>query len=137
VFTGPSGANHRKGGIPLALGVGERALCKIEKGRDGIWRARAIPKVERDAETSLIGVCPRQPSWRHGRADFAAKEKSEFIVERSDAKDATDGDLVRIQARPARGYGPRPRQRDRDSRPSGRSPRGLRCIAMHTAWRAG
>ena len=130
MFTGPSGANHRKGGIPLALGVGERALCKIEKGRDGIWRARAIRKVDATPETSLIGVYRAN---RHGGTvePTSRKEKSEFIVERSDAKDATDGDLVRIQARPARGYGPR---RASVIEILGRleDPRAASIIAMHT-----
>ncbi len=130
MFTGPSGANHRKGGIPLALGVGERALCKIEKGRDGVWRARAIRKVDATPETSLIGVYRAN---RHGGTvvPTSRKEKSEFIVERSDAKDATDGDLVRIQARPARGYGPR---RASVVEILGRldDPRAASIIAMHT-----
>ena len=130
MFTGPSGANHRKGGIPLALGVGERALCKIEKGRDGIWRARAIRKVDATPETSLIGVYRAN---RHGGTvePTSRKEKSEFIVERSDAKNATDGDLVRIQARPARGYGPR---RASVVEILGRldDPRAASIIAMHT-----
>lgn len=106
IYVGPSGANHRKGGPQLALGVGERALCRVEKGRDGVWRARAIKKVDATPETSLIGVYRAN---RHGGTvePTSRKEKSEFIVEKSDARDARDGDLVRIQARPARGYGPR------------------------------
>lgn len=56
IYAGSSGANHRKGVRPLALGVGERALCKIEKSREGIWRARAIKKIDAAPETSLIGV---------------------------------------------------------------------------------
>ena len=130
MFTGPSGANHRKGGIPLALGVGERALCKIEKGRDDIWRARAIRKIDSTPETSLIGVY--RANHHGGTVDpTSRKEKSEFIVERSDAKNATDGDLVRIQARPARGYGPR---RASVVEILGRldDPRAASIIAMHT-----
>ncbi len=130
MFAGPSGANHRKGGRPLALGVGERALCKIEKGRDGIWRARAIKKIDALPETSLIGVYRAN---RHGGTvePTSRKEKSEFIVEKADARDARDGDLVRIQARPARGYGPR---RASVVEVLGRldDPRAASIIAMHT-----
>lgn len=35
------------------------------------------------------------------------KEKNNYIIEKADAGDAKDGDLVRINARPAKGYGPR------------------------------
>jgi ribonuclease R len=131
MFTGPSGANHRKGGRPLALGIGDRALCKIEKGRDGIWRARAIKKLDAiTAEQSLIGVYRAN---RHGGTvdPTSRKEKGEFIVEKADAKNATDGDLVRIQARPARGYGPR---RANVVEVLGRldDPRAASIIAMHT-----
>ncbi len=130
MFAGPSGANHRKGGMPLALGVGERALCKIEKGRDGIWRARAIKKIDATPETSLIGAYRAN---RHGGTvePTSRKEKSEFIVEKADARNAKDGDLVRIQARPARGYGPR---RASVVEIIGRldDPRAASIIAMHT-----
>ncbi|OYW42414.1 MAG: ribonuclease R [Rhodobacterales bacterium 12-64-8] len=130
IYAGPSGANHRKGGPQLALGVGERALCRVEKGRDGVWRARAIKKVDATPETSLIGVYRAN---RHGGTvePTSRKEKSEFIVEKSDARDAREGDLVRIQARPARGYGPR---RANVTEVLGHidDPRAASLIAMHT-----
>ena len=130
MFAGPSGANHRKGGLPLALGIGERALCKIEKGRDGIWRARAIKKIDALPETTLIGAYRAN---RHGGTvePTSRKEKSEFIVEKADSRNAKDGDLVRIQARPARGYGPR---RASVIEIIGRldDPRAASIIAMHT-----
>lgn len=130
IFAGPSGANHRKGGIPLALGIGERALCKIEKGRDGVWKARAIKKVDAAPETSLLGVYRAN---RHGGTvePTSRKEKSEFIVEKGDSRNAQDGDIVRIQARPARGYGPR---RANIVEVIGRldDPRAASIIAMHT-----
>jgi ribonuclease R len=130
LYTGPSGAHHRKGGPRLALGVGERALCHVEKGRDGVWRARAIRKIDAAPETSLIGVFRAN---RHGGTvdPTSRREKSEFIIERADARDARDGDLVRIQARPQRGYGPR---RASVTEVLGHidDPRAASLIAMHT-----
>ena len=130
IFAGPSGANHRKGGIPLALGVGERALCKIEKGRDGVWKARAIKKIDAAPETSLLGVY-RANRYGGTVEPTSRKEKSEFIIEKGDARNAQDGDIVRIQARPARGYGPR---RASIVEVIGRldDPRAASIIAMHT-----
>ena len=130
VYAGPSGANHRKGGAQLALGIGERALCRIEKGRDGVWKARAIKKIDAAPETSLIGV---YRSNRYGGTvePTSRKEKAEFLIEKTDARNARDGDIVRIQARPARGYGPR---RASIVEVIGRldDPRAASIIAMHT-----
>jgi ribonuclease R len=81
LYVGPSGANPRKGGQQLALGVGERALCRVEKGRDGMWRARAIKKIDAAPETSLIGVY-RANRYGGTVEPTSRKEKSEFIVER-------------------------------------------------------
>ena len=66
MFVGPSGANHRKGGRPLALGVGERALCKIEKGRDGDLARPRDQEDRRDARNLADRRLSRQSSWRHG-----------------------------------------------------------------------
>ena len=129
-YAGPSGANHRKGGAPLALGVGERALCRIEKSRDGVWRARAIKKIDAAPETSLIGVY-RANRYGGTVEPTSRKEKGDFIIEKSDARDARDGDLVRITARPARGYGPR-RASVVDVIGRLDDPRAASIIAMHT-----
>ncbi len=114
----------------IALGVGERALSRITKGADGVWRARAIKKIDATPETSLIGVYRAN---RHGGIvePTSRKEKSHFIVEKADARNAADGDLVRINARPIRGYGPR---RASVVEVIGRAddPRAASIIAMHT-----
>lgn len=130
VYVGSSGSNHRKGQREIALGVGERALCRIEKSRDGTWRARAIKKIDSAPETSLVGVYRAN---RYGGVvqPTSRKEKTDFIIERGDARDAREGDLVRIQARPARGYGPR---RASITEVLGHidDPRAASIIAMHT-----
>jgi ribonuclease R len=130
IFAGASGATHRKGQRPLALGIGERALCKIEKSREGVWKARAIKKIDAAPETSLLGVY-RANRYGGTVEPTSRKEKSEFIIEKADARNAQDGDIVRIQARPARGYGPR---RASIVEVIGRldDPRAASIIAMHT-----
>lgn len=113
-----------------AVGIGDRALCRIEKTAHGTWRATVIRKIEALPETSLIGVFR---SNRYGGVvePTSRKEKSDFIIEHPDAGRATDGDLVRIQARPQRGYGPR---RASVIEIIGRAddPRAASIIAMHT-----
>lgn len=125
------GAGHRKGqSREVAVGVGERALCRIQKGADGVWRARAIKKIDALPETSLVGLYTAN---RHGGVvkPTSRKEKNDFIVEKSDSRNAADGDLVRINAKPARGYGPR---RATVVEVLGRAddPRAASIIAMHT-----
>ncbi len=117
-------------GREIALGVGERALSRISKGADGIWRAQAIKKIDAMPETSLIGVYRAN---RYGGVvePTSRKEKNDYIIEKPDARNAADGDLVRINARPARGYGPR---RASVVEVIGRAddPRAASIIAMHT-----
>ena len=117
-------------GREIALGVGERALSRISKGADGVWRARAIKKIDATPDTSLIGVYRAN---RYGGVvePTSRKEKNDFIIEKADGRNATDGDLVRINARPARGYGPR---RASVVEVIGRAddPRAASIIAMHT-----
>lgn len=129
-YAGPSGANPRRGNRDPAPGIGERALSRIEKGRDGVWRARVIRTIDAAPETSLIGVYRAN---RYGGAvePTSRREKSDYIIERGDARDARDGDLVRIQARPARGHGPR-RASIVEVLGHVDDPRAASIIAMHT-----
>ena len=117
-------------GREIALGPGERALCRIDKGGDGLYRARAIKKIDATPETSLIGVY-RANRYGGTVEPTSRKEKSDYIIEKADARDAKDGDIVRINARPARGYGPR---RASIVEVIGRldDPRAASIIAMHT-----
>ena len=117
-------------GREIAVGPGERALCHINKGGDGIWRAKAIKKIDATPETSLIGVY-RANRYGGTVEPTSRKEKNNYIIEKADARDAKDGDLVRINARPAKGYGPR---RASIVEVIGRldDPRAASIIAMHT-----
>jgi ribonuclease R len=124
------GAAGPKGGREIALGIGERALSRINKDGDGVWRARVIKKIDATPDTSLIGVYRAN---RYGGVvePTSRKEKNDYIIEKPDSRNAADGDLVRINARPARGYGPR---RASVVEVIGRAddPRAASIIAMHT-----
>jgi ribonuclease R len=118
------------GGKGPAPGVGDRALCNIEKGRDGVWRARVIRKVDAAPETSIVGVYKANKFG--GQVEPASrKEKSTFIIEKPDSRGAADGDLVRISVKQGRGYGPK---RAAVIEVVGRAddPRAASLIAIHT-----
>jgi ribonuclease R len=129
VFSG--GAGHRKGqGRDVAVGVGDRALARVSKGAEGVWHAKVIKKLDSAPETSLIGVY-RANKFGGVVEPTSRKEKNDYIVEKADSRNAADGDLVRINARPAKGYGPR---RASVVEVIGRAddPRAASIIAMHT-----
>jgi ribonuclease R len=105
-------------------------LARIEKGRDGVWRARVIRKIDAAPEMSLVGVY--HANRFGGQVEPASrKEKSNFIIEKADSRGAADGDLVRFMAKPGRAYGPR---RGAVVEVIGRAddPRAASLIAIHT-----
>jgi ribonuclease R len=114
----------------IALGVGQRALCRVDEQPNGTWRARAIKKIDAAPDVSVVGVYRAN---KHGGIvePTSRKDKLDYIVERHDAKDATDGDLVRISPRQSRGYGPK---RASVIEVIGRldDPRSASIIALHT-----
>ena len=100
VYTGPRG--RRKDPDP---GIKDRALCDIERGRDGVWRAKMIKKLEPRVQ-GLLGVF--SAAAKGGRVESTSrKDKRTLVVFPEDQGDARDGDLVRCeQLKEARGYGP-------------------------------
>ena len=63
LYAGPRG--KRRDPDP---GVKDRALCEVEEGRDGVWRARMIKKLETRRE-AMIGVFERN-AWVPARPAF-------------------------------------------------------------------
>ncbi len=124
-FVGAAGKSRS-----IALGVGERALCRVDKGADGTWRAKAIKKIDAAPDLTVIGVYRAN---KHGGVvePTSRKEKFDYIIERDDAREAKDGDIVRIAPRQSRGYGPK---RASVVEVIGRfdDPRSASLIAMHT-----
>jgi len=130
IYEGSAGHRKGQGSREAAVGVGDRALSRISKGSEGTWHAKVIKKLDAMPETSLIGVY-KANKFGGVVEPTSRKEKNNFIVEKADSRGATDGDLVRINARPAKGYGPR---RAGVVEIIGRAddPRAASIIAMHT-----
>ncbi len=98
IYYGPRG--KRRDPDP---GVGDRALCDVSEGRDGLWRAKMIKRLE-TARPDLLGVF--KASERGGRVESASrKDKRTLMIAPGDTGDAADGDLVRCEALEERGYG--------------------------------
>ena len=97
------GASGRRTG-PKPPGVGDRALCRIGLV-DGTWQCRMIKLIEA-GERRFVGLFTRVA--RGGRVVSAdKKDKKELLIEPGDTKGAEDGDLVRAEMKPEKGYGPR------------------------------
>jgi len=114
----------------IALGVGDKALCRIDRTHDGEWRARAIKKLDAEPSATQVGVY-RANKYGGVVEPTSRKEKNDFIVERPDSRGAVDGDLVRIMQKAGKGYGPK---RASVIEVLGRAddPRAASIIAMHT-----
>ena len=75
IFAGTMGKGRQ-----IALGVGERALCRISKSADGVWKARALNKIEVIAETTVVGLYRAKP---HGGGELVAFGDRAFGVGRA------------------------------------------------------
>ena len=101
LYAGPRG--KRRDPDP---GIKDRALCDVEEGRDGLWRARMIKKMEaRQAE--FIGVFDKNAHGGGTVDSTSRKDKRSFLIFPSDANGASDDDLVRVEPLPSRGHGPK------------------------------
>ena len=122
VYAGPRG--RRRDPDP---GMGDRALCDIEKGRDGLWRARMIKKLEK-RQTSLLGVF--EAHAQGGRViSTSRKDQRTLIIFPGDHGDAKDGDLVRAEEKHSKGHGPK-RGRVLEVLGEADNPRAASLIAM-------
>ena len=101
LYAGPRG--KRRDPDP---GIKDRALCDVEEGRDGLWRARMIKKMEaRQAE--FIGVFDKNAHGGGTVDSTSRKDKRSFLIFPSDANGASDDDLVRVEPIPSKGHGPK------------------------------
>ena len=124
VFSGFSGKRKDK-----APGRTDRALCRISKDDEGVWRAKVIKTFDDVHKASIVGLYEAN---RYGGRVIPAsrKDKRDYLVEKADSNDAEDGDLVRVTPKSAKHGGP---HRARVVEVLGRAdnPRAASILAMH------
>ena len=125
VFAGFMGKRRDK-----APGRGDRALCRVEKSDDGEWRARVIKTFDAAPQNSIIGLFEAN---KFGGIVKPAnrKLKKDYLIEKWDARDAEDGDLVRIKPKRGKNIGPL-RAEIIEVLGAFSDPRSASLIAMHT-----
>ncbi|MEL6324027.1 MAG: RNB domain-containing ribonuclease, partial [Pseudomonadota bacterium] len=82
-------------------GVGDKALCRIEKHEDS-WRAKLIKALGRGETATITGLFA---TMRHGGGRITPankKDRREVLVEANDRNGAEDGDLVTARLKPSR-----------------------------------
>ena len=92
--------------VKPVLGVGDRVLARLKPAGDNSYEADVIKAIGKGAHKFLAVF--RKKRGGGGSADpVERKTKGEFIIERDDDGGAKDGDLVWLETKSARGYGPR------------------------------
>ncbi len=88
-----------------AVGVGDRVLARLKPAGDGSYEAQIMKTIGKGAHKFLAvfrknrGGAFAEPVERRARGTFS--------IERGDDANAKDGDLVWIETKNARGYGPK------------------------------
>ena len=86
-------------------GLGDRFVAKIADDGDGTYQAKIIRAIGKGAEVVLAII------ERSGKRFFAnpvdRRAKNKFEIRSEDAGGAKDGDLVWVEAKSGRGYGPK------------------------------
>lgn len=87
-----------------APGVGDRLLARLSRAGDDSYEADVIKAIGKGAHKFLAVFRARR---RGGVAEpVERRAKNNFTIEAGDEGSATDGDLVWIETKNARGYGP-------------------------------
>ena len=87
-----------------ALGIGDRALCKLRRLRDDTYEGRAI-RVVGEAKARVLGVFEPNPDGSGRLRPTSRKEKAEYVVPRGETLEAKTGELVLADIMPGRLYG--------------------------------
>ncbi|CAA7623480.1 ribonuclease R [Magnetospirillum sp. SS-4] len=87
-----------------ALGIGDRALCKLKRLRDDTYEGRAI-RVVGEAKARVMGVFEPNPDGSGRLRPTSRKEKAEYVVPRGETLEAKTGELVLADIMPGRLYG--------------------------------
>ncbi|RAU22759.1 ribonuclease R [Paramagnetospirillum kuznetsovii] len=113
-----------------ALGIGDRALCKLRRLRDDTYEARAI-RVIGEARARVLGVFEPNPDGSGRLRPTSRKEKSEYLVPKGEANGAVAGELVLADIMPGRLYGLRQASIKERLGLMG-APRSVSLVAIHT-----
>jgi len=81
-----------------APGPGDRLLARLEKQGDG-YEARIIRRLEREAQTRLIGVLREAPSGGWRLVPIDKKARTEYALDKSDLAGARHNELVAAEPR--------------------------------------
>ncbi len=86
-------------------GVGDRLLARLKPAGDGGFEADVIKAIGKGAHRFLAVF---RKNRRGGTADpVERRARDKFTIDQGDERDAKDGDLVWLEAKNARGYGPK------------------------------
>ncbi|MEM8770710.1 MAG: ribonuclease R [Pseudomonadota bacterium] len=88
-----------------APGVGDRVLVRLKPSGDGAYDAQIIKTIGKGAHRFLAVF--RKERGRMRAEPVERKARGDFTIERGDDGGAKDGDLVWLETKNARGYGPR------------------------------
>jgi ribonuclease R len=112
-----------------ALGLGERALVRFARGEGGGWEARIIRALD-TAPDRVVGIF--RLTRDGGRIEPTdRKQRREFLVARTDSKEAREGEIVLAALKPSSGFGlPEARVIERVGDSS--DPRAFSLIAIHS-----
>ncbi len=126
IYSGTAGKNRGK-----APAKGDRALCRVERDQNGVWRAKVIKTFDTAPQLFVVGLfeANRQGGGRVTPAN--RKDKRDYLIDKTDVNAAKDGDLVRISPRKGRDYGPH-RAVIKDVLGRLDDPRAASIVAMHT-----
>ena len=93
--------DNRAGG---AIASGDRILARIERTGRNSYEARAMRRLPREKDRSLVGIYRR--TGRDGRLEPTDRRvKTAYAISRRDSMGATHGELVRAETRPGRRLG--------------------------------
>ena len=90
-------------------GVGDRALCKVTKTKQG-WQAKLIKTLAKSETLEVTGLYTTMRNGGGRVTPANRKERREVVIEQKDAGDAADGDLVVARLKPIgrkRTHGPK------------------------------
>lgn len=86
-------------------GVGDRLLARLSENKKGFYSAKIIRAIGKGS-TRILAIF-RKLDHQNMAEPVDRRERNSFTIEENDRAGAVDGDLVWIETKNARGYGPK------------------------------